>query len=306
MFLSLKNGYSFLVVLAICALWTNNVTAAETCFEPLASPQSRSDVTRWSDLANWLPLSSTISKAPGVVRFLNVEGGRGAVINIDFYYLTFTPAPSADLAATLLDLRLHFGKFAEGSDKYFGFSAYRSNSKDSDHLGASNAALWALDEPVGALMSFNLDTLFPFPYVHGAALVFGEAHGDVQVTCSSPTNFIFSTVESKSGGVHPVAGNRGFGLKDNGGGTWMFYSKATDRESDSKLNIVPRTLTMAHQDNIFCRGHAFWLRFYSSMQEYLGSNGATNIHFFSGNRGTVAYPLNSSAAVPNQESCSTD
>jgi hypothetical protein len=306
MFLSVKSARSFVLIFVILGFWTNGVTAAETCFEALEKPESRSDVTKWSDLANWLPPTSTIRKAPGVVRFLNIEGGRGTVVNVDFYYVTFTPASGADLNATFLDLRLHFSKFAEGSDKYFGFGPYQSNSKDSDHLGASNATLWASDKPFGALMSFNLDTLFPFPYIHGAALVLGEAHGDVQVTCSSPTNFTFSTVESKSGGVHPVAGNRGFGLKANEDGTWMFYSKATDRESDSKLNVVPRTLTMAHQDNIFCRGHAFWLRFYSSLQTYLGNSGSTNIHFFSGNRGTVAYPLNFGAPVPVQETCSTD
>jgi hypothetical protein len=152
------------------------------------------------------------------------------------------------------------------------------------------------------LMSFELDTQYPNPQTWVAlgknVLQFVHPRGDVQVTCHSDTDFIFSTVETEKGWTHPVAGNRGFGIQDMNDGTWMFYSKAVDRASDSVFNKK-----VFGGKGVFCYGHLFWLQFYSNMKDYLAKNKIQFRKFSSENHGTVFYPFRPDGAAPQQPPC---
>jgi hypothetical protein len=240
---------SFVTISIFCAAMVSFVGRADaTCFAALSDPTSRNS-SDWNDLANWIP---TNKPAHGVIRFLPIPGGKGQTINIDYYNVTFMKPKDKTMGAVFKDLRMNFDSFAKGTTGYFDFGPYANSGNLHDKDKAANKLLWESDSPNGALMSFNLDTLFPKPYQHGLAYVFlGEAQGDVQVTCASTSDFIFSTVESVMGWTHPVAGNRGFGLEDNNDNSLTFYSKATDRESDSWGNYIVDSGT---SKDVFCRG----------------------------------------------------
>jgi hypothetical protein len=154
-----------------------------------------------------------------------------------------------------LELRLHFKEFAEAKTGYYSFGPYKTSDAEK-----ANEKLWASKNPKGALMSFNLDTRFANAFFRNGTYLIYEKFGDVQVTCATETDIVFSTVETKKGGTHPVNGNRGFGLKDSGDGTMTFYSKAADRESDFKMNWSA---------DVFAKGQEFWEVFYDAMVEYL-------------------------------------
>jgi hypothetical protein len=193
----------------------------------------------------------------------------------------FPKHPSKTIEAVFKEIRLQFSDFALGDHEYYGFGPYQSSSNPNDADRRRNKARWESNEPGSALMSFNLDTASPNAFFRNATFWFYEVHGDVQVTCASPTDFVFSTVETDENGKHPVAGNRGFGMKDNQDGTWMFYSKAADRKSDFKFNFK--------WVDVFAKGHAFWLQFYPRLQTYLSSQRMSGSKFIPDNHGPVPY-----------------
>jgi len=245
-------------------------------------------------------LAKTTDKARvhGVEKFLKIEPLFGETdVNIDFYYVKFSRPQSGTLESLFKDLRLHYNQFAEGSAKDYGFDAYGDTREEGDPVRKKNAELWAKDIPLGALMSFNLDTLWPQTFKKGDfSYRFARADGDLQVTCATKTDFVFSTVESKRGGAHPVSGNRGFGIKDNSDNTWSFYSKAVDRATKTYL----KPLVGSWLKNTFCLGHKFWLQFYDEMKKYLRGRGinVNDKDVFSGNHGPVPFPFHPGPQPP--------
>jgi hypothetical protein len=273
-----------------------------TCFEPLDDVTSR-DPDKFKDLRDWVPPAN--SEAREVKYFLSPSNDAHVkvkdVVNIDFYYVTFKAPSGKTLEGVFKEIRLQFANFARGDDGDFDFLPYGKFWEWKEYSEV-NRKKWESDDPKGALMSFKLDTQFPHAELFSLAQVgrLGEKAlstpwGDVQATCTSPTDFIFSTVRSVRGLSHPVAGNRGFGLKDAGSGNWMFYSKAVDRESDAYYNKMPGK-------GVFCYGHLFWLDFYANMKTYLNAHGMPVQKVASDNHGTVKWPFGS-GLPPEQPPC---
>jgi hypothetical protein len=267
---------------------------ADRCFTPLSDRTSR-DPANFQDLAK----NTTATPAPGVTQFLFPIRDGTPEVNIDFYYVRFNSPQNTTLEELFKDLRFHFNTFAEGNTKDFGFGPYPASKDPNDPVKQSNDALWKKDIPLKALMRFQLDTLWPATGFSANAAVRYVMHkaGDLQVTCATKTDFVFSTVESETGWSHPVAGNRGFGLMDNGDGTWMFYSKAVDRKTFSGANLAARFI----QKDVFCLGHKFWLLFYSDMKTYLEGKRMRVREIWTGNHGPVPFPFQMGSQTPTKE-----
>lgn len=264
--------------------------ATPPCFSPLNDPSKRV-----SEDFKDLEAKTTKRKAKEVERFLPIEGSNE--VNIDFYYLKFSAPKNVSLETFFKVVRLRFALFAEGERGSYGFDAYGSKYERNDPLYMKNSKVWEQDIPEGALMSFDLGTPLPSWYKKtDLTYRLAQADGDLQVTCATKTDFVFSTVESKRGGAHPVSGKRGFGLKDNGDGTWMFYSKAVDAVTVSKKNWMGQKLGM----DILCLGHEFWRQFYGQMSKYLESRGLRVQEYFNGNHGPVPYPFKAGSQPPTK------
>lgn len=243
-----------------------------SCFTTLQNPNSR-DIANWRDLIDYVPPDT--SKAKDVIKFLWLDkDGQGQYINLDYYALTFKKHPTKSLEVFFLEMRQNFAFFTAGPAKKYAFRAYQSSNAENDSLRLDNEKRWRSIDHKGALMSFRLNDPFinfvNIPAEHAPVITGVQKYGDVQSTCVSSTDFIFSTVQSEESGLHPVAGNRGFGIKDNGNGTWTFYSKAADRLSNYQMNKVMRTVT-------FEQGKKFWSFFYSNMKDYLNNQGLSVI-----------------------------
>ncbi|MGY8684764.1 hypothetical protein Q2941_44505 [Bradyrhizobium sp. UFLA05-153] len=283
-----------LLVFAITMAAT--ISEAAPCFAPLADRNSRNP-DNFKDLAK----NTAATAQKGVKRFLPLISADTKLVNIDFYYINFTQPKTGTVESLFKRLRLNFNTFAEGTSKDFGFGAYAASDDANDSIRKTNEKLWNQDVPLKALMSFGLDTLWPATSFGAAARYIKDKHGDLQVTCATKTDFVFSTVQSERGGDHPVSGNRGFGLTDNLDGTWTFYSKAVDRKTDNGENWLATTI---FRKDVFCLGHQFWLLFYSDMKTYLEQQKDLSIkvkEIWTGNHGPAPYPFQNGAESKTYE-----
>jgi hypothetical protein len=148
--------------------------------------------------------------SPGVDHFLPIKDGRGD-INLDYYSLTFKKHPTKTLAEGFKQIRRAYTMIVRGSlaspfgeeAPDFDFLEYMEGDSNSA-LAQKNRQLWASDTPVDAVMSFTLFQQYVFTMrAKMPSLVLKQ--GDVQATCSSPTDFIFSTVYTKAHTEHPVS-----------------------------------------------------------------------------------------------------
>jgi hypothetical protein len=281
----------FLLPLAITAL-TVTATAASAqarCFEPLTQRNKR-DPSDFKDLeVLGIPSDKLPPKASGVIGYLPPSSGKDD-INIDFLWVTFTRPQGVDAAAFFREIRGKYPAFAKGQNKKFAFGPYEDTFFANDIVRQINADKWMTQKPIGALMSFNLGSVIPWARVTSGTAMLGEKNGDVQVVCATDLDFVFATVETKRGGMHPVAGYRGFGLMaDPGGTTWTFYSKAIDRDSGFSMNKVLRK--MRGDNAVFCMGNAFWVEFFGQFRSFIEQEGLKVVDWDLSNNGPVTYPL---------------
>jgi hypothetical protein len=283
----MKFPRQLVVVLTLGAAFTFSATFARAaCFQRLTMPDSH-NTGEWRDLVDFAP---SINPPQGATQFQRIADGRLDKINLDFYSVTFSK-PSGTIEDFFVDVRKRFGLFARGENKENDFIPYRG-AAGPDSLQTRYDALWKSSDPKGALMTFVLATLnsLAFAGTTQGLHVVGK-NGDVVATCSSPTDFIFSTVTSERNSQHPVNGNRGFGIADNGDGTWTFYTKGADRET-SGSTFDPRHPTQPMfsanffarlqarpaigpeaDDTIFQFGNRFWVGFFSALEDYLNRIG---------------------------------
>jgi hypothetical protein len=232
-------------------------TEAKKCFEPLDNPQGR-DLKDWKDLIEHAPTEPK----NGTKRFLLLtdDENKGAVVNLDFYAISFSAHSTLTMEKFFSQIRSNFPVLVQGPSKTYNFGPYGTG----DVLD-TNRKLWEKPEHKGAVMSFILFDPVARVLGTGASFDLIRKRGDVQSTCASPVDFIFTTIESSDNGAHPVAGHRGFGIMKSSSDTWTFYSKATDRTSGFRMNGSP--------EDTFAKGARFWDFFYDNMKRYLDREG---------------------------------
>lgn len=153
-------------------------------------------------------------------------------------------------------------------------------------------------------MTFVLDSFPPAFILSATGFQPVVEQGDVLVTCSSSRDFIFSTVKTKEDGWHPVNGNRGFGIKDNGNGTWTFYTMGVDRTSSSfsvsmaesfLAPIIPHIPSeIKPEERMFYLGDKFWIKFFGAIEDDLNHQGMTVQSF---DRNSNRYPYSPNETV---------
>jgi hypothetical protein len=197
-----------------------------------------------NDRAQWLDVesfkaSNNLNNDIGWVQNLN-RNGHGE-LNYDVYSVTID---------------------ADGQTPESLFSWFRSNLDQSLFSGTYyslrsyddvNAEKWKSDAPEGALMSFTLAAVGIIPLEKGS----------VVLSCFSSTDFIFSTVYTENDELHPVAGNRAFGVRKGASGGLTIFVKAADRIVNSdRFGLLPK----AGRELIFEQGHDVWMGMLSRLK----------------------------------------
>jgi hypothetical protein len=117
------------------------------------------------------------------------------------------------------------------------------------HTIDANGAIWNSSSYLGAVMTFDLLNVFDLTF-----------EGDVVASCTSDTDWIFSTVETQKSGWHPVCGNRASEVQDNGDGSVTIWTKAADRAVNHGALYVPHQ-TEAGRGATFLAGEQVWKNF---------------------------------------------
>lgn len=292
---------TLLPILCISLAFACAPAAAENCFDPLSDPMSQKPAD-WKRLLDWMPETSN----PEIVELQRIVDGHGSNINLDFYAYTFKKHPSRTIQDVFFRTRQRFEVYARGSSRdssqYFG--AYRA-ATGPDAEQQQNAKLWASPKPFGALMTFVLASYQPVLVLKvtlgGLGMVLEQ--GDVLATCATDLDFIFTTARTKKDGWHPVNGSRGFGMKDNGDGTWTFYTMAADRRAPylgglmAEANAYARNASHPFESNtpdaseeLYLKGHEFWLMFFGVMKADFEDQGMPLVRETINSR-RYAYPL---------------
>lgn len=230
--------YALLLFMCLAAVLPPTLSFAN-CAIPVVSPLSY-ERPNWKEL-EMLSVSKGLNSN---IEFVQELGKRGhGKLNIDFYGVTvLANGQSAEELFVFVRENLN--------DLIFSGTSYALNSYDDD-----NDVIWKKDDPTGALMSFTLagiDGIMPLE------------RGSVVVSCFSTTSFVFSTVHTDKDGLHPVAGNRAFGVHDHGDGTFTIYVKAADRiVNEGIFGLMPEV----GRELIFQQGHAVWQRMLKTISE---------------------------------------
>jgi hypothetical protein len=158
-----------------------------------------------------------------------LEHASGAAINLDYFPVTINTLPNNPTTGMqftptefLNYVRLNINSFIDTTISNF--------SPTTLNTGYNEAQIWNSTNPLGALIHIDI----PFPA------------GDGSVVCSETNNnhWIFTTIEVPYGpfqsqdGIHPVSGNREFGLTQNPNGTYTFYTRGVDRMTDKIESII--------------------------------------------------------------------
>jgi len=163
---------------------------------------SSSPASAWDDLKNF---RAAVNLNPAIVEAQVWTDGVGPV-NKDYYAFTFRPAEPTTAPAIARALRTDLDRVI--------FIDRRAGQLQP--LNPPNAVIWNREDPTGALMRFRLRNL-PLGLPWDVAVV---------ASCVSETDWIFTTVTVLAEGAHPVSGNRGFAVRDNGDGTFTVLTKA--------------------------------------------------------------------------------
>jgi hypothetical protein len=129
------------------------------------------------------------------------------------------------------------------------FSAYTDgNFTDNDKFYAS------FEQSIGALVHIDM--------LNDGTVVLS----DYQRT-PSHTSYIYSTIMSPLDHMHPVSGNREFGITQNPNGTYTFYISGVDRSSDLIFATVNNWSTSFH------KADELWKNVRDKMTKFINDNG---------------------------------
>ncbi|MFD2740288.1 hypothetical protein ACFSUD_11940 [Sulfitobacter aestuarii] len=155
--------------------------------------------------------------------FQFIEDGRGD-LSCDLYAVKITRLPKiggerVTAPGLLRHLRLNINDFIDRRNTQFRPYGFDAKTRRGNRLR------WRASRPDMALIHIDMLNLA------GGA---GIEDATVMAIRSSPLHWVFGTVFTPKllragNGSHPINGNREFRLRDNGDGTYTFYTRAADR-----------------------------------------------------------------------------
>lgn len=200
-----------------------------------------SEVQNWLDLANYQIPTSVIEKinaldlsSYGDYNIQRLKDGKGAIVNMDLFAVNISTLPINPITNStftpkefLKHIRLNINDFVNTSLSSFSPSTITSYNEHQ---------IWNSSNPLTAIIHINI----------------APPAGDGSVICSKAEDdsWIFTTIEVPWGygqgydGIHPVSGNREFGLIENINGSYTFYTRGIDRMTDSFESLYAENTTI--------------------------------------------------------------
>jgi hypothetical protein len=202
------------------------------------------EIPKWQELIKFTPPQSVKNKIQTLdnqsmltdynIQYL--EHASGAAINLDYFPVTINTLPT-NPATGLQFTPTQFLNYVRLNINNFVDTSISSFSPTTLSTGYNEFQIWNSSNPLGAIIHINIP----------------QPAGDGSVICSESdsNHWIFTTIEVPSGifqgqdGIHPVSGNREFGLVQNSNGTFTFYTRGVDRMTDGFESAFAENSTIA-------------------------------------------------------------
>lgn len=181
----------------------------------------------------------------------DIDQAAGPRVNCDYYSVTINSLPQGMTAENILELfRKNTNNFIDPSINV-AFSAY------TDGNFTDNAKYYSsFEQAIGALVHIDM--------LNDGTVVLSDYK-----RTATHTSFIYSTIMSPLDHMHPVSGNREFGITQNANGTYTFYISGVDRSSDLLFAIVNSASTSFQvADNL-------WKNVRDKMTKFINDNGGS-------------------------------
>lgn len=232
------------------------------------------EILKWQELIKFTPPQSVKEKIQILdnqsmltdYKIQYLEHAKGAAINLDYFPVTINTLPTNPTNGQkftptqfLNYVRLNINSFVDTSISSF--------TPTSLNTGYNESQIWNSSNPLGAIIHINIPGLA----------------GDGSVICSKTdeNHWVFTTIEVPYGplqgqdGIHPVSGNREFGLIANPNGTYTFYTRGVDRMTDGFESL------MAENSNIvlgspFDRPDILWNSLKTKIHNFVQNNGGSS------------------------------
>ncbi|KOS06711.1 hypothetical protein AM493_12225 [Flavobacterium akiainvivens] len=227
---------------------------------------SNDDIQEWLNLIQFAPPQSVVNKINsldqqnfGDYNIQYIQGARGAICNMDYFPVKISVFPTNPQTGQpftpfqfLNYVRTNLNNFVDTTISSFFPSTI---------TGYNEAQIWNSSNPVNAIIHINIS---------GAA-------GDGSVICSKSTGttWMFTTIEvpwkstDEFDGIHPVSGNREFGLMANSDGTYTFYTRGADRMTDSLESLMAENNIV---QDVFEKPDLLWNSLRSNIYYYVENN----------------------------------
>jgi hypothetical protein len=190
-----------------------------------------------------------ISFSPFAIQ--NLSQAFGTVVNSDFFPIDISSLPPGMTMASITEyFRLNITSFTSGIATFSPYSDQYVNDTQLFNLPGSQS--------VGALVHINM--------ANNGTVVESDYQSN-----SNGTSFKFSTMTSPLDNVHPVSGNREFGVypDPNNPGHYTFYTMGVDRTSDWMFGFV----NWIGNGAVFSGADALWTQMQTNMINYINSQG---------------------------------
>lgn len=191
----------------------------------------------------------------------NIENAKGSLVNNDYFAVTFDhlpnkPAPHQNQQFTPQELlqyvRKNINDFIDTSLSEFSPSTF---------TGIDEGAIWYSNNPMNAIVHIEITGN------DGSVIVSGHQSN------SNDSHWIFSTIQTPfvivtpgADGLHPVSGNRKFGLKVNSNGSYTIYTRGVDRVQD-RMDIA-----IVGQQFMFNKADQLWQSFQEGLRSFIQNN----------------------------------
>lgn len=199
------------------------------------------DLANWEYLLNFFPSRTTVENLGDETVVHEIEDGVGD-INFDLYEVEIKELPPGQNASQLAKhIRLNFNKFIDTEISRF-------------HFEGENNAKWTSSNPLNTISKIDLYTPAPDSKAKYGSVVASEV---------TDLTWVFSTIRARDvdGRAHPLAGNRQFGIRKEGG-KYFFFTKGVDRPNRLIYSIGNETVAPAVQDLL-------WKSFQTEVAKYI-------------------------------------
>lgn len=190
----------------------------------------------------------------------NVQNGSGLVVNCDYFPIHITQLPVVNGQPwSSVDLFEHFrtniNSFIDNS--IATFHPYASPADQID-----DTQMWLSPNPLSALLHLDMVN-------DGTVIVSGYTTSPIK------SELMVSTISTPLDGIHPVSGNRIWGLQedpDNGG--YVFYTTAVDRITSTVMDMGNDIMELIPGLNSgFDEADALWRSLQDKMINFIEQNG---------------------------------